>query len=144
MAAHRKASQTLAALAMIISFIGVAVFYATNRAFRHVDPSNQYALATTEAQRAILGGGRAGDAFGGSKPHTGHVHCILPFGFCGPPDVCCDVTRQDLQSKQMLMSGILGIFVPANLSSKSCTSFAPVIPGRDDDLCHGWWDFEHA
>jgi len=52
--AHRKTSQTLAALAMIISFIGVAVFYATNRAFAMLDLSNQYALATTEAQRAIL------------------------------------------------------------------------------------------
>src|SRR6266542_1399554 len=52
--AHRKTSQTLAALAMIVSFIGVAVFYATNRAFAMLDLSNQYALATTEAQRAIL------------------------------------------------------------------------------------------
>ena len=52
--AHRKASQTLAALAMIVSFIGVAVFYATNRAFAMLDISNQYALATTEAQRSIL------------------------------------------------------------------------------------------
>jgi hypothetical protein len=52
--AHRKASQTLAALAMIVSFIGVAVFYATNRAFAMLDISNQYALATTDGQRAIL------------------------------------------------------------------------------------------
>ena len=52
--AHRKTSQTLAALAMITSFIGVAVFYATNRAFAMLDLSNQYALATTEAQKAIL------------------------------------------------------------------------------------------
>jgi hypothetical protein len=51
---HRKTGQTLVALAMIISFIGVAVFYATNRAFAMLDISNQYALATTEAQKAIL------------------------------------------------------------------------------------------
>jgi hypothetical protein len=52
--AQRKSSQTLAAMAMIVSFIGVAVFYATNRAFAMLDISNQYALATSEAQRSIL------------------------------------------------------------------------------------------
>jgi hypothetical protein len=52
--AHRRTSQTLAALAMIISFVGVAVFYATNRAFAMLDLSHQYALATTEAQKAVL------------------------------------------------------------------------------------------
>lgn len=52
--AHRKSSQTLAALATIVSFIGVGVFYATNRAFAMLDLSNQFALATSEAQRSIL------------------------------------------------------------------------------------------
>jgi uncharacterized membrane protein len=52
--AHRNVYQPYAALAMIISFIGVAVFYATNRAFPMLDLSHQYASATTDAQRAIL------------------------------------------------------------------------------------------
>lgn len=52
--AHRKSSQTLAALAMIVSFIGVAVFYSTNRAFAMLDLSNQFVLATSEVQRSIL------------------------------------------------------------------------------------------
>ena len=52
--AHRISSQTLAPLAMTVSFIGVAVFYATNRAFAMLDLSNQFALATSEAQRSIL------------------------------------------------------------------------------------------
>jgi hypothetical protein len=51
---HRKTDQTLAALAMIVSFVGAAVFYATNRAFAMLDLSQQYALATTEAQKVIL------------------------------------------------------------------------------------------
>jgi hypothetical protein len=51
---HRKGNQPLAALAMILSFIGVAVFYATNRAFPMLDLSIQYAAATSEAQRRIL------------------------------------------------------------------------------------------
>src|SRR3972149_10645827 len=53
-AAHRNVNQPFAALAMIISFIGVAVFYGTNRAFPMLDLSNQYASATTDAQRAVL------------------------------------------------------------------------------------------
>jgi hypothetical protein len=51
---HRNIDPPYAALAMIISFIGVAVFYATNRAFPMLDLSNQYAAATTDAQRAML------------------------------------------------------------------------------------------
>jgi len=53
-AAQRRKSQTLAAFAMIISFIGVAVFFATNRAFAMLTISNQYALATSEAQRNLF------------------------------------------------------------------------------------------
>jgi len=52
--AHRKANQPFAALAMILSFVGVAVFYATNRAFPMLDLSGQYAAATSQAQRTIL------------------------------------------------------------------------------------------
>lgn len=52
--AHRNVNPAHAALALIISFIGVAVFYATNRAFPMLDLSNQYAAATTDAQRAMM------------------------------------------------------------------------------------------
>ncbi len=52
--AHRHVNQTFAALAMIISFIGTAVFYATNRAFPMLDLSIRYAAAATEAERAVL------------------------------------------------------------------------------------------
>lgn len=51
---HRQADPTLSTLALIISFVGVAVFYATNRAFSMLDLSIQYAAATTELQRYIL------------------------------------------------------------------------------------------
>jgi hypothetical protein len=54
-AAHRRETvQPYAALAMIIAFIGIAVFYATNRAFPMLALSNQYAAAGTDAQRAML------------------------------------------------------------------------------------------
>lgn len=51
---HRRVDPTYAAIAMIVSLIGVAVFYATNRAFPMLDLSRRYAVATTEAQRTIL------------------------------------------------------------------------------------------
>jgi len=52
--AHRRVNMQYAALAMIISFIGVAVFLATNRAFAMLDLSNQYAAATSDSQRTML------------------------------------------------------------------------------------------
>jgi hypothetical protein len=67
-AAHRKVNRACAALAMIISFIGVAVFLATNRAFPMLDLSNQYAVATSDAQRAML------EAAGQAMLSTGQSH----------------------------------------------------------------------
>ncbi len=52
--AHRRTDHIFAALAIIISFLGVAVFYATNRAFPMLDLSHQYALATTETEKTML------------------------------------------------------------------------------------------
>jgi hypothetical protein len=67
-AAHRKVNRACAALAVIISFIGVAVFLATNRAFPMLDLSNQYTLATSDAQRAML------EAAGKAMLSTGQSH----------------------------------------------------------------------
>ena len=52
--ALRKENKPYAALALIISILGAAVFYSTNRAFSMLDLSNQYALATTEDQRMLI------------------------------------------------------------------------------------------
>jgi hypothetical protein len=52
--AHRRVNMPYAVLAMVISFIGVAIFLATNRAFPMLDISNQYALATSDSQRTML------------------------------------------------------------------------------------------
>ena len=51
---HRKPNQQAAALATILSFIGIAVFYATNRAFPMLALSNQYAAVTSAAERTML------------------------------------------------------------------------------------------
>ena len=57
-AAHRQdKNQPSAAFAMIISFIGIGVFLATNRALPMLALSNQYTVASTDAQRAALEAG---------------------------------------------------------------------------------------
>ena len=43
-----------AALALLLAFLGIGVFYATNRAFPMLDLSKQYLLAATSAERALL------------------------------------------------------------------------------------------
>jgi hypothetical protein len=53
-AALRKESHAYAAVSMATAFIGVAVFFGTNRALPMLDLSNQYAAATTDTQRASL------------------------------------------------------------------------------------------
>ena len=67
--AHRKnKNQPYAALAMIIAYLGIGVFLATNRAFPMLDLSHQYAVATTDAQRATL------EAAGQSMLTVGQSH----------------------------------------------------------------------
>jgi hypothetical protein len=75
--AHWKVNPKYAALAMIIAFIGIAVFYATNRAFALLDLSDQYAVANTDAQRAVL------EAAGQALLAVGQSHTPGTFiGFC--------------------------------------------------------------
>lgn len=75
--AHWKVNPKYSALAMIISFIGIAVFYATNRAFAMLDLSNQYAAANMDAQRAAL------EAAGQALLAVGKSHTPGTFiGFC--------------------------------------------------------------
>jgi hypothetical protein len=52
--AHRRANRPFALLAIILSFLGLATFYATNRAFPMLDLSQQYAAAATDVQKAAL------------------------------------------------------------------------------------------
>jgi len=52
--ALRRASPSFIALATILAFIGIAVYFASNTAFWMVSLSDQYAAATTDAQRSFL------------------------------------------------------------------------------------------
>jgi hypothetical protein len=50
----RKGHEGLMALVLILSLLGVGIFLATNNPFSMLSLSNQYAAATTEAQRSTL------------------------------------------------------------------------------------------
>lgn len=53
--AHRETPyKPQAALAALISFLGIGVFLATNRAFAMLDLSQQYAAASSDNQRMLL------------------------------------------------------------------------------------------
>ncbi len=53
--AHRKTPyKPHAALAAIISYLGIGIFFATNRAFPMLDMSVQYAAASSDVQRNML------------------------------------------------------------------------------------------
>lgn len=53
-AALRRASPYLMALATIIGFVGIALYFASNTAFSMLSLSDHYAAATTDAQRSVL------------------------------------------------------------------------------------------
>jgi hypothetical protein len=54
-AAHRQSkAQPYAAIAALVAFLGVGVFFATNRAFPMLALSRQYAAATMDAQRFVI------------------------------------------------------------------------------------------
>jgi len=75
--AHWKVNPVYSALALIVSAIGDAVFYATNRAFSMLDLSNRYAAASTGVQRAVL------EAAGQALLVVGQSHVPGTFiGFC--------------------------------------------------------------
>jgi hypothetical protein len=107
-AAHRKSScQPQAALATIISFLGIGVFFATNRAFPMLALSRQYAVATSGAQRAML------EAAGQSMLSVGASHTpgtFLGFFLVEAAGVLISIVmlRGEIFSKVGAYAGIFG------------------------------------
>jgi hypothetical protein len=120
--AHWKVNPKYSALAMITSFIGIAVFYATNRAFALLDLSAQYATAGTDAQRAVL------EAAGQALLAVGQSHTPGTFiGFCLSEIagilISFVILRGGIFSKFTAYAGILGFGML--LVHEICQSFIP-------------------
>ncbi len=113
-------------LAMIVSFIGVAVFYATNRAFAMLDISQQYALATTEAQKSMLAA--AGQAMlSVGKSHTPGTFIAFFLSEAAGVLISVVMLRGELFSKINSYMGILGF--GSLLIFEIATSFVPALQG---------------
>ena len=110
-AAHKEnRNQPYAALAVIISLLGIGVFFATNRAFSMLDLSNQYAAATTDAQRAML------EAAGKSMISVGASHTpgtFLGFFLSEVAGLMISIVmlRGKIFSKTNAYAGILGFSI---------------------------------
>ena len=110
-ATHQKTNERpFASLATLISFLGIGIFFATNRAFPMLALSNQYAAATTVAQRAML------EAAGQSMLSVGASHSpgtFLGFFFVEAAGVLISVAmlRGGVFSKVNAYAGILGFAI---------------------------------
>jgi hypothetical protein len=110
-AAHRRDSrQSYAALALIISFLGVGVFFATNRAFPMLDLSNRYAAAATDAHRAML------EAVGQSMLSVGQSHTpgtFLGFALTEIAGITISIVmlRSGVFGRAAAYAGILGFSI---------------------------------
>jgi hypothetical protein len=106
--AHRQdRNQPFAMLSMIIAFLGIGIFYATNRAFPMLALSQQYAAATTDAQRTIL------ESAGQTMLSVGQSHTpgsFLGFFFVEVAGVMISAVmlRSRIFSKFTAYAGILG------------------------------------
>ena len=122
--AHRNVNQPSAALALILSYIGVAVFYATNRAFPMLDLSNQYASATTDAQRTILlAAGQAMLSVGES--HTPGTFIGFFLSEAAGIIISIVMLRSKVFNKPSAYFGILGFSLL--LIFEICSSFVPTL-----------------
>lgn len=109
---------------MIISFVGVAVFLATNRAFPMLELSSQYASATTDVQRSILA------AAGQSMLSVGESHTPGTFmgfflGEVAGITISMVMLRSKIFSKVNAFVGILGFVLL--LIYEICSSFVPAL-----------------
>ena len=122
--AHRKVNKTFAALAMIISFIGVAVFFATNRAFSMLELSNQYANAITDSQRSgFLVAGQAMLSVG--KSHSPGTFICFFLGELAGILISLVILKGKIFSKAAALIGIMGFALL--LFFEVFTSFVPVL-----------------
>jgi hypothetical protein len=119
---HRKTAPSLAALALILSLIGTAVFYATNRAFPMLDLSAQYAAATSAAERTMIeAAGQALLAVGQS--HTPGTFLAFFFSEIAGIFMALVVLRGKLFNKATAFAGLVGYSFL--MIFEVCSSFVP-------------------
>jgi len=124
--AHLKVNKAFAAFSMIVSFIGVTVFFATNRAFSLLELSGQYAQATSDAQRAIfVAAGQAMLSVG--RSHSPGTFIAFFLGELAGILMSVVMLRGGIFSKTTALIGIAGFSLL--MIFEVCASFIPTISG---------------
>jgi len=104
---RQEKERPLAMLATLIAFLGLGVFYATNRAFAMLALSGQYAAATTEVGRAMLAAaGQAMLAVGQS--HTPGTFLGFALSESAGILISFAMLRSRIFGKACALSGIFG------------------------------------
>jgi hypothetical protein len=122
--AHRKVDPAFATLATVLSFMGAGIFFATNRAFAMWALSNEYAVATTEAQKTVLlAAGQAMLAVGQS--HTAGTFLAFCMSELASILIGVVMLRGKVFSRVTAWTGILGFAIL--LSYEIGSSFSPAL-----------------
>jgi hypothetical protein len=129
-AALRHINKSYMAIATVLSLVGIATYFASNTAFSMVSLSNQYTVATTDAQRAMyLAAGQAMLAINdignpGTQPSTGIYMSSLLIAIAGMITSIV-MLRSDMFSRATAYVGILA----STFDLVYCIAFAfvPVI-----------------
>jgi hypothetical protein len=114
--ALRRVSPSFMVIATALSLIGIATYFASNTAFEMLSLSNQYAAATTDAQRSLLvASGQAMLAiYQGTAFYVSYVLLAV-----APLIISVVMLRSNIFGKVTAVVGIvantlaLGLFVPA-------------------------------
>lgn len=123
-AAHRRVNRAYAALAMIIAFIGVSTFFATNRAFPMLELSRQYAAAMTDAQRSMIAAAGQAMLSVGQSHTPGTFMGFLLLEVAGIV-ISIVMLRSKVFDKATAYAGILGFGLL--LVFEVCSSFVPAL-----------------
>jgi len=124
--ALRRANESYMAIATTLGFVGIAVYFASNTAFSMLSLSDQYAAATTDAQRSMfLAAGQAVLAMGEG---TGIYTSFLLLAVAGMI-ISAVMLRGNIFSKATAYVGILA----SAFDLAYCIAF-PFLPAADADL----------
>jgi hypothetical protein len=130
----RRANRSFMAIATALGFLGIAVYFASNTAFSMLSLSNQYAVATTEAQRtSLLAAGEAMLAINrfsapGSHPGSGGYISLFLIAIAGMITSVV-MLRSDLFNRATACVGILA----SALDLAYCIAYA-FVPTVDSEL----------
>lgn len=103
----RATNKTWATIALPLIFVGIAVFLATNTAFSMLSLSQEYAVASTEAEKSFLLA--AGQAMLAVTRGTGHLYLGMQLVWFSGLILSVIMLRSKSFSKATARVGILGL-----------------------------------